>query len=277
MELYRRSDSDKWWLTYSIGGQRFRESTKTANKRQAKAYLAMREVENSEGRFFPEKKKGELTLKALGELWFEAKHKKRSLDKDRQRFGAIVEYFGPSKLVMSITAEDCAKLRADLLKRKTRRGGLMASSTVNRYPAVLRGALNSVRDSHHHQDPMRKMKELEERNERDRECHPDEFERLIGAAEPRLRLAIGSLATGARTNANLGCAYARRANVRPVGRLFERVVGGLALRERRIEAPGASGGRSSVGDADCSRYSLPSFRVCRRSPARSATDNLAVP
>lgn len=81
MELFKRKNSPYWWLTYSIGGKRYRESTKTANKRQANAYLAKRETELFEGRFFPEKRSSELTMEGLRDKWLKHAGHKKTIDR----------------------------------------------------------------------------------------------------------------------------------------------------------------------------------------------------
>jgi hypothetical protein len=42
MELFRRKDSKLYWITYSINGRRYRESTKTHRKAEAEAFMAKR-------------------------------------------------------------------------------------------------------------------------------------------------------------------------------------------------------------------------------------------
>ena len=84
MELYQRKSSSYWWLTYSIGGKRYRESTKTINKHQAKAYLAKRETELFEGRFFPNKRSNELTMEGLRDKWLKHAPHKGTIDKDER-------------------------------------------------------------------------------------------------------------------------------------------------------------------------------------------------
>lgn len=222
MELYRRPGSKNWWLTYSIGGKRFRESTGTAVKRQAEAVAAKREVELFEGRHFPNKKRNDLTIAGLRDVWLKHAKHKRSIDKDRQRFRLIVEHFGESCLVATLTKKDIEAFRDALAERPTRRkpppvakttntgkrgkkkgGGeegdganeeaqkrTMAPATVNRHLALLRSALRHVRDEYLHHDPMHGVKLLPERNQRERECEPDEYDKLLAATTGDMRLAI---------------------------------------------------------------------------------------
>ena len=190
MELYRRKGSRKWWMTYSIGGKRYRESTGTEVKRLAEAVLAKHRVEIFEGRFFPDKKRNELTVEGLQDKWLKHAKHKRSLDKDEQRFKVIVKHFKPNRLIGTMTQEECEGFRDSLAETITRRGKPMAPATVNRHLALLRSAFRHVAKSNHHRDPMSGMKFLAERNQRDRECEPEELETLLGVASPELRLAI---------------------------------------------------------------------------------------
>ena len=71
MAVYRRKGSKLWWISYSIGGRQYRESSGTTNKRLAQELLTKRKNEIFEGRFFPDKKRGDLTMAGLRDLWLE--------------------------------------------------------------------------------------------------------------------------------------------------------------------------------------------------------------
>jgi len=47
--LYRRGDT--WWIRYSVGGKRYRESTRSSSEREAEKFLARREAELAVGSF----------------------------------------------------------------------------------------------------------------------------------------------------------------------------------------------------------------------------------
>jgi len=190
MELYKPTNSRNWHVTYNINGKRYRATTGTPIKRQAEAFIAKLQTEIYEGRHFPDKKKNELTMEGLRDRWFARAQHKRSFNKDQQRFRAILDFFGPSRLVITLTQEDCEAFRDELAKRITRRGTPMAPATVNRHLALLRAALRHVRRDYHHRDPMQGVKFLAERNKRERECEKDELDRLLAAADPPMRLAI---------------------------------------------------------------------------------------
>ncbi len=190
MRLFQRTGSNNWWITFSIGGKRFRESTGTTVKRKAEAVLAKREVEIFEGRHFPDKKQNTLTMAKLQDLWLKHAKHKRSLKNDERRFKTAVEHFGPNCLIATITKRDIEKFRDKLVDTKTRKKKKMAPATVNRHLALLRAAFRYVEDEYLHRNPMKGVKFLPERNQRERECEPDEYKRLLEAAAPELRLAI---------------------------------------------------------------------------------------
>lgn len=80
---------------------------------------------------------------------------------------------------------------ARLRVHKLANGLPLALATRNCYLALLRAALyHAVEDNYWHNNPARRFPQLPEHNARDRICSRDEYERLIDAAEPQLRLAI---------------------------------------------------------------------------------------
>jgi integrase len=189
--VYRRDDSDVWWISYSIAGRRFRESTGTNRKEAAKALLGKRESTVFEGTHFPERRKAGLTITALKELWEKHAANKKSLASDKNRFKAIVEFFGGSMQIAALMPSDVEAFKAHLQEKKTRRKAKPRPASVNRHLELLRAALRVAEaDGHLHRNPMRGVKFLAEHNERDRVATNDEYQALIGKAVPSLRLAI---------------------------------------------------------------------------------------
>ncbi|MBN1652661.1 MAG: site-specific integrase [Deltaproteobacteria bacterium] len=180
-----------YWIHYSVGGVQYRESTKTRNKELAVRLYEKRRQEIFEGRFFPDKKNSELTMEGLRKLWLEHASHKRTVDDDRQRFETIVEYFGPSTLIASLTPSDIDRFREVLSKRTTRMNRAMTPATVNRHLGILRSALRLAQNNGYFLR-LRTLRFdfLRENNERDRICTTEEYQKLIDAASPKLRLAI---------------------------------------------------------------------------------------
>ena len=189
MGVYKRGKT--YWIAFSVEGRQFRESARTGRKAEAKAVLAKRELEVFEGRFFPERRRSGLTVAGLRDLWLRHAKGKKSIEADRQRFGAIVDQLGAHTPIMTVNQSDIRSLLDRLEATITRRGVPMAPSTVNRHLALLRAALKQARaEGHQHRDPMRGIKMLDEDNVRDRICDPAEYDALLDEANPRLRLAI---------------------------------------------------------------------------------------
>ena len=191
MGLYKQGKSKQWWMSFSVNGRQARESTGTTNKRLAGEVLAKRKTEVFEGRYFPSKKKLCLTFKQLQAMWVEAAADKKSLEDDKTRFQAIEEFFGSDTSISAVEASDVESFKAHLKSTITRRGIPMASATVNRHLALLRAALNlAAKRGYLHQNPMGSVKMLREENKRNRVCSKQEYNQLMVAADPELRLAI---------------------------------------------------------------------------------------
>ncbi|MBI2372383.1 MAG: tyrosine-type recombinase/integrase [Deltaproteobacteria bacterium] len=204
MGVFRPTDSKTkkkapfWWISYSVGGRRFRESSGSTRKADAEALLAKRKVELFEGRHFPDKKKADLTVAELSSLWLDHAANKKSLEADKLRFPAIVEILGEHTRIASLEPAHIEALKRQLANRAKQRGQpddgpeiKLGPATINRHIALLKSALKlAARDGYLHRDPMRGVKMLREPDSRDRIATVDEYGRLIEAANPKLRLAI---------------------------------------------------------------------------------------
>ena len=147
MGVYKRGDSGKWWVSYSVGGKLYREAGGT--KAQATALLAKRKAEIFEGRHFPDKKQSDLTFAGLRDLWLEHAAHKKSIADDRQRFSAIMSHFGATTRMAALTPTDVQRFKATLAATKSRRGTVLAPATVNRHLALLRAALRLAEANHY--------------------------------------------------------------------------------------------------------------------------------
>ncbi len=181
----------RYWIRFSIGGRQYREPAGTASKEQAIALLRKRQTEIFEGRHFPDKRRAELTVDGLRNLWLEAAEHKRSIRVDRGRFETIAQFFKPSIRIAALSPRDIERMKKAFKQGQTRVGRPMKPSTINRHLALLKSALKVAdKNGFYHRDPMSGMRMLPERNARDRICSPEELEQLIEAAEPQLGLTI---------------------------------------------------------------------------------------
>lgn len=196
--VYKRGK--QYWLRYSIGGQQFREPAKTTSKRLAEELLRKKQTEVFEGRHFPDKRRGEMTVGQLRERWLQhAQAKgKASLSDDATRFRRIVDFLGENRQLASITRADVEDFVVGLraARKASRRskdteGKPLAPATINRHIALLRAALNyALEHKYIHENPAHRFRLVPENNKRDRICSTEEYERIIEAAYPPLRLAV---------------------------------------------------------------------------------------
>ena len=145
MALYQRGRI--WYADYYANGERFQESTGTANKREAERFMALRVSEVQRGVFV---KPVNTTLPELGERYIEyAKLHKRSWKRDVQMLSNLHTFFGPAKL------RDISPLRVEEYQCKRVRE--VSPATSNREMALLKHMFNMAErwGMHHGRNPVR--------------------------------------------------------------------------------------------------------------------------
>lgn len=191
MALYQRGRI--WYADYYANGERFQESTGTANKREAERFLALRISEVQRGVFV---KPVNTTLAELGERYIEyARLHKRSWKRDVQMLGNLHAFFGPSKL------RDITPLRVEEYQRERVRE--VSPATSNREMALLKHMFNMAERWGQHQgaNPVRLVKFLQEDNLRVETLSEDQEQRLLLASPPYLRdMILFAINTGLRTS-----------------------------------------------------------------------------
>ena len=202
--LYQRGKKGIYWTRITIDGREYPESTKTTDLAEAKAVLAKRQTEVFEGRWTPNKRKTDLSVKGLSDLWLQcdSTKAKKSYGHDVARFATVVRLLKPSTLVNRLTLEDMHKLQRQLRGLPGKRSGTtMANASVNRHFALLRAALAHAKASKYdHQDPLIGLKFLEER-EKDELFTRQQYEAIVRhpKATPDIQLACHiAFATGLR-------------------------------------------------------------------------------
>jgi integrase len=191
MALYRRGRI--WYADYYANGERFQESTGTANRREAEKHLALRIAEVQRGVFV---KPVNITLPELGNRYIEyAKVHKRSWKRDVQMLGNLQAFFGPSKL------RDITALRVEEYQQARVKD--VCPATSNREMALLKHMFNMAErwGQHHGANPVRLVKFLPENSLRFETLSEEQEERLLMAAPPYLcEMILFAINTGLRTS-----------------------------------------------------------------------------
>jgi integrase len=130
MALYRRGQM--YYADYYANGERVQESTRTANRREAEKYLALRISEVQRGVFVRPSK---ISLNDFGERYMQyAQTHKRSWVRDRQMLGHLQGFFGNG------TFADITTLRVEEYQQARLKD--VCPATVNRELALLKHIFN---------------------------------------------------------------------------------------------------------------------------------------
>ncbi len=135
MPLYRRARSPYWWVRFSIGGRRVRESTGTKDREAAEQYETI-----ARARAWRETRLGQAThaWKDAAARWETETATKRSADKDRQMLAWFAKNEKFADLdVAEITPDVIAAARAKLAEG-------LSENTVNKYLALVRAVLRKA-------------------------------------------------------------------------------------------------------------------------------------
>src|SRR5580765_1247981 len=211
MSIWRDKKSPFYQYSFAIRGHRFRGSTKTTNRREAET------IENAE------KDKARETIKrassaavslALDDIaaayWDAIGQYHVASENTDCDVARIVEFFGPQTLLSDIGGTDLERLvswrRGHRVRRKDGNGPLVSNATVNRSTIeVLRKLFTFAK----RRDPGLRLERephwrkfmLKESDERVRELHDDEADRLDAAMRADYEPYFSYLATtGVRRN-----------------------------------------------------------------------------
>lgn len=203
------------WCTYTADRSR-RESCNTSDVKAALAILETKKAAIHEGRFFPGKRKNNLTVQGLSDLWFKNPdvQKKKSKKDDEQRFATIVELLGPDTLVNSLGLAEMQDLQSKLSQRVVGKNKKrpITGATINRHWALLASALtHAALHKYQHQNPLEGIKRAPERHKDD--IFTDaEFQELVKhrTVKPdRLLVMWVGFETGMRLSEILGMTWDR--------------------------------------------------------------------
>lgn len=212
MSLYRRPNSGFWWVRFTVGGRRIRQSTGTANRKQAEEYETV-----LRSRLWREKRLGQpqhTVAEAAERYLSEAQH---DTTKDAQRLGWFLQNKAFANLPLTeLTREVLESARAKLTEGRSH-------STCNHYMAVIRAVLRKAQFEWEWVSQIPKVPMYRTRLPEPRWLTREQFERLVEFLPPHTAdLARIAVATGLR-----------RSNI--TGLSWDRV----DLEERRAYIPGS--------------------------------------
>jgi integrase len=200
--VYKRPDSGHWWINATLpNGKRIRQSSGTADRADAEAYLAKLKLDAYRETHFgikPERTWQEAVIRYL-----ELKRTLKSFSDVQRICRHLDRYLGDASL---------RKINGDLIwsivQGELKKGNKPA--TVNRYLATVRSLLRMARDEWQWIDTMPKIRLLTGEVERDRWLTREEAERLIAHCPPHLAALVRfALATGCRASEITGLEWNR--------------------------------------------------------------------
>jgi integrase len=186
MSVYRPKGSPYYHYDFQWRGRRFYGSTERTERRAAEA-VERAERERVKAAAATGAATGAMTLDhAAGRYWNEVGQHHAGADNTRRDLARLIEYFGPARPLDTITTDDVAKLVAWRRGYKVAATGrLIAAGTVNRSTTELLRRLftraKEVWGVRFDSEPVWRKHMLKEPEERVRELHDDEAERLDAA------------------------------------------------------------------------------------------------
>ncbi|MCX7858187.1 MAG: site-specific integrase [Deltaproteobacteria bacterium] len=188
MGLFRRKDSAYWWISFTVGGKRYRISTETKDRKLAEKIYASILVKVAEGKWFGRDPALCYTFNELMERFMKEYAPQRKLSMVKRYECALVhlkKYFS-DKTLSEITPD----LISSCMHKRREEGA--ASATINRERAMLSKAFNLAVNvwGWIMTNPCQKVPPYPENNKRDRWLTWEEEERLLAASEPYLNGAL---------------------------------------------------------------------------------------
>jgi integrase len=183
MSVYKPAGTPFYHFDFQWRGARFHGSTKRTDRREAQA------VEKAERErvkhVAPVTSAGMTIDAAAGRYWHEVGQHHAGAQNTERDLARLIEYFGTARPIDTITGDDVAKLVAWRRGHKiTNTGRLVAAGTVNRTSKLLRRLFSYAKEVwgvRFGREPIWRKHMLKEPDERVRELHEDEAERLDAA------------------------------------------------------------------------------------------------
>lgn len=183
MRLYQRPGSPFWYYSFTVRGHRFRGSTGTDVKAVAKIKAAAAFTEAQAAT--PQQDRWRVRHLTGTYLSAHGQHRATAATITYQ-LANLNRLLGKDRFISDLTGKDIIEYRA------RRRGEGVANASVNRELTLLRAALTMARDHYGQAVPKILWKGLflPEPAGRTRFLSRDEYDRLIAACDPELRLIV---------------------------------------------------------------------------------------
>lgn len=207
MGLYKRNDSQFWWMAYTVGDEHRCESTKTSSKDLAKKIWKHREAEIALGRFKVGWPGDRMIFAELCEEFYRSHSSTlsaKSQENHQMFLKNLRDYLGDRKLT-EIDERAVVEYRNYRHRQPSKRdpNRTVKGATVNRELACLHCIFQyALKRKYIGENPASGVKHFDERHERPskRMLTVEEEHRILEAAPAHLRVAIVLLVqTGGRT------------------------------------------------------------------------------
>lgn len=212
MGLYKRKDSQFYWMTLRVNGRKFIESTGETTKKAAEDVYHKRRQELKEGRVSPVWSDPKITFDKLSEHYLEWVKNQRAFTSKRGFIAKLVKAFGDLQL-RSFSTRPVEEFQTNLLSKGKK------PSTVNRHIATLKHMFTKAVEwemvGEETLRKVRRVKQLPENNRRLRYLSKEESQALINASSPHLRpIIITALNTGMRREEILSLEWGKHVDLR---------------------------------------------------------------
>ncbi len=140
MGLYKRNDSDVWWMCFVVDGRQYRRSTETADERLARKILGKVESQVVEGKWFDIDVAKKRTFDEMMEVYFtKISDKPSTLSRKEDALTHLKGFFA------DLTLDNITSDLVDDYKKKRRDDEKAADSTILNEVRLLSHAFNSVK------------------------------------------------------------------------------------------------------------------------------------
>jgi integrase len=176
MGVYRRRDSQFYWLSYKVNGRRINESTKTENRKLAEKIYAKRVTEIIEGKWFGFEARKRTLREMIARYEAEYTSKKKHQARDRSIFKHLKFYFGED-----IFLQDIEKNIGEYEDYRTSKGAMPATivKELGLFKRIFNLAIKKWRWVK--ENPISLVEMPQVKNERVRYLSTDEYNRLLNA------------------------------------------------------------------------------------------------